>query len=408
MLDLEDAILALVARDEIVIPPYPAVALRLAETVQRGGYGLADLGRIVSADEVLSADVLRCANSGLYARGAAATTLQQAVTRIGGKEIARLAVASALAVGARAPGPLAGLKRRVWQRSVASAVVSEALGAKRGLSKSEAFLCGLLHDFGLVIALTAVEDLLARHQHQEMAPLPESSWNDLIERLHVELGFLLATRWKLPAIVIEAITMMHQPTRGESPFAAMLEVIAASDDVVALLGQRAGVTERELAAISMLRSDERPYLAQLLPSIPSFIVSFEQEPSQARPLPSKVAPPTTTLPEGFRAIDARIDQLKPKKQGPYTMIGLASTGWLMTGAEPIADNSLIEVCIDARGRAAPPDGPPQPVTMWARATLCAKNESSTQGDYRIECKAFALNGPSLAIYNELFRIARRL
>ena len=45
-------------------------------------------------------------------------------------------------------GPLEGLRRKWWYQSLMSAQCSYHLGDMRGLRRDEAFVCGLLHDFG--------------------------------------------------------------------------------------------------------------------------------------------------------------------------------------------------------------------------------------------------------------------
>src|SRR5689334_7740805 len=92
--ELELAVQELVALGTVPIPPYPAVALRLKQEMQRERFGLADAAHLIRSDATLAADVLRCANSALYRRGEPVTNLSQAVTRIGAAQLMRLVVAA--------------------------------------------------------------------------------------------------------------------------------------------------------------------------------------------------------------------------------------------------------------------------------------------------------------------------
>ena len=203
---------AMVARDAVAVPPYPAVALQLGQLVRSEGYGFQDIVRLVGVDPTLATDLLRCANSGVYSRGGEVTTLQQAVSRLGAQEVVRLAVASALAETTRAPGPLQTMKRSAWQRSVASAMLCQELGGLRGLSRENAFLCGLLHDFGHVLAITAMEEILVAMP--EIGARPVASWEALVERIHLHLGGLLVTRWKLPELFHDVMARHHDDERS--------------------------------------------------------------------------------------------------------------------------------------------------------------------------------------------------
>src|SRR5689334_15913589 len=94
--ELDAAIIELVSRGAVKVPPYPAVAMRVEEMVRREDYGLGELTRLVASDQALAADALRCANSAFYSRGGTVTSLNAAITRIGAKEVVRLALASGL------------------------------------------------------------------------------------------------------------------------------------------------------------------------------------------------------------------------------------------------------------------------------------------------------------------------
>ena len=101
-LDLDKAIVDLVSRGAVKVPPYPAVAFQIEKLIRGGDYGLDELARMVSSDQVLSADVLRVSNSAMYSRGAAINSVKSAVGRIGAKDVARLALAFGLGAHATA------------------------------------------------------------------------------------------------------------------------------------------------------------------------------------------------------------------------------------------------------------------------------------------------------------------
>jgi len=127
--------------------------MKLEGLLRGNDFGLADVARLISSDQVLTADVLRCANSALFSRGTPAVTVQQALSRVGAAEVRRLALAPGLGAQARGAGSLSSLRRRAWLESLAAALVSQELARANGLDPEVAFVCGLLHDFGKVIAV---------------------------------------------------------------------------------------------------------------------------------------------------------------------------------------------------------------------------------------------------------------
>jgi HD-like signal output (HDOD) protein len=386
--DIEAAMTAMVARGAVSVPPYPAVALKLGELVKRDSYGLDEVGRLVAADATLSADLLRCANSSAYARGTGVTSLQQAVARVGAQEVVRLAVASALAKTTQTAGPLQTMKRAAWQCSVASALLCQELASLRKLPVEDAFLCGLLHDYGRLLAISSLEEILA--EMPDVGARPLASWVALVDRVHVQLGLLMATKWHLPKLFQDVIALHHgEAATWTGPHAPMVDIVATSDAIVQSMLTEASIDADALAAFPRLDPRERARLADAIPAIPSVIASFEGE-VRGRPAASKVVVPETTLPEGFRRLEVPVQQLKPKKRGPYTLRGIAASGWVMTGKDTIADNSLIEVTIECA---------PSPITLWAHTTRCVPEG----GGVRVECKAFALGGAVARQFFELFR-----
>src|SRR5205823_13359081 len=93
---------------------------------------------------------------------------------------------------ASSSGELADLRRLIWKESVTSAVLCQHLAVRRSLHPEEAFLAGLLHDFSKIIVLGALETLV-----QPTDARAAGSWLEMIDRMHVEVGVMIASRWRL-------------------------------------------------------------------------------------------------------------------------------------------------------------------------------------------------------------------
>src|SRR5262249_52611992 len=154
-----------------------------------------ELAKVVQSDQALTAAVLRYANSARNgAGGAPILSLDRAITQIGAKETVRCAIAGSLGAAATMPGPLVGLRHKVWKDALLCANLAQELASIRGLTPETAFLAGLLHDFGKIVLLAALDQ-----KGSEPAMLPEAKWFELVERFHVEAGLRAAREWKLPA-----------------------------------------------------------------------------------------------------------------------------------------------------------------------------------------------------------------
>ena len=387
--DLDAALVERVRKGDLEIPPYPAIALRLAALVRTADFGLGDVVSAISSDQALAAAVIRCASSALYARNTAAvTSLQQAVALIGAKEVVSIVLAATLAATTRSPGSLQPLKRQAWQAAVASALVCQELARPRSVPPGDAFLCGLLHDFGWMVGITCLEEVLA--QHPEVPPLPAEQLNGLAQRLHVELGLVVVAQWKMADLFADVISLHHEDSPAQGPFAPLVEVVALSDRIVALLSLHTSVSAEALAAVPGLTPREAAALELVLPHIPEMIASFEGEPG-LRQVPSKVAAPAP-LPEGFRPIQQQCRIVQPPKRPTCAVVGIASSTFLMESSRSLTPSQLIEAELSTE---------PTPLRLWAKVTRCSAHGK----DFDIECKPFALNGAAQRQWNSLFRAA---
>lgn len=387
-LDLDAAIVEVVGRGAVKVPPYPAVALKVDKLVKRTDYGLDELTRLVASDQALAADALRCANSAFFSRGMPVTSLVQAITRIGGREMARLAIASGLGAQVRAAGPLASIRRRIWLDSLAAAALCQELARRRLLDVEEAFVCGLLHDFGRMIAVACVEEILAGHAGQPAMPLEH--WLQVVDRYHVELGLVLAAKWDLPQMVSDVISLHHTDPAGAAE-PRMVDLVMAADEVVRLLGEAISLTPEDLGALSLLTGPECELVARVLDRLPAFIASFEGD--------GPVGPPRQSLVEaelpagkgmsGPRPVDFAVEITAGRERRAYRAMGIASNNLMVHGEKPLPENVLLQVEL----RSEPP------IACWASA----KVSWPENGGHTALLQPFALNGKAHEAWREILR-----
>jgi HD-like signal output (HDOD) protein len=388
--DAEQALVGMIARDAVKVPPYPAEAQRLQELVRREDYGLREVVNLVSGDPALAAEVIRCSNSAYYG-GGEITALQPAINRVGATEVVRLALVSGLSSTARSTGALTPVKRKCWQDSVASALICQILARQRGLAPDDAFLCGLLHDFGWLLGLSGLEEILA--QHPNVAAREAPYWTELVDRLHLELGLVLAARWELPQLLSDAISLHHEAGEPDSPHRAQIAVVRAADQVVALLGKHTNVTAETLVAAPALTAAERTKLAAMLPDVPAVIAAFEGEPV-ARPAASKVAPAQPTGPaEELLPCKQKVLLHSPKRASRFELRAVGPSLWEMGGKDQLPEGLLLEVSFGDEQAG---------VRLWAKSTLCAPEP----GGYKIQCKPFLLNAGLQQKWQQLVTEAR--
>ncbi|MBA4181841.1 MAG: hypothetical protein C0506_14720 [Anaerolinea sp.] len=206
------------SRDEVLaaveaLPPLPAVALRVMQVAQNPKSSASDLALVVSADPGLSARILRIVNSAAYRRSREITSVQEALVMLGFVQARNVAVSGAIG-GAYAPDANNALFRieTFWRHSLAVAFKgAEFAGQSHLVDVPSAFTTGVLHNMGRLAVFYADPAGLDQAVAQAMAtghPL-EQVEREALGYDHAEVGGLLATRWKLPAAIIEAISRHH-------------------------------------------------------------------------------------------------------------------------------------------------------------------------------------------------------
>jgi HD-like signal output (HDOD) protein len=373
---LEHAIQERVAKGTLRIPPYPAVAVRVQEALARKDAGLAEVSSLVGADAMLAASILRCANSALYRRGPPVTELLQAITRIGAAEVLRLLLASGLSTGAQAVGSLVSVRRLTWIEGLASAAVCQELARLRGLGTEEAFVLGLLHDFGKVVASSALEALLEEGQLEGRWPL--EAWAALIEGQHVAVGLATAAAWKLPPLIGEVIAAHHVQAEARCRDPGLLEVVRASDQVVSLLLTRTRITGNDLARIGGLAPAERGAIERVLEGIPEFVSAFETPAASAFVASPRVAVPETTFPGTGRPAKLGVSVSVARRPRLFRVTSVQAEGLAMEGEEALPENRLLEAKVYAE----------EPFALWVLTRLCRR----TPQGFQVEVQPFALSG----------------
>jgi putative nucleotidyltransferase with HDIG domain len=226
------------------LPPLPGAAMRVAALTQDFNATTRSIAEAIGADPVLSARVLKAANSPLYALERRVTALPGAVQALGNETIHLLVVVSAASDVFSRKTWRSPLGSAVWRHSLAVGLAARHVFEALGLSgKEEAFVCGLLHDIGRMV--------LAGHEGIPYAGVLDSAQEgSLLEReyevygyTHAQVGALCAKRWGLPDEVSYAIYHHHDP--GQSQHSV---VLARAVDVADALANAKGVGLRAVAA----------------------------------------------------------------------------------------------------------------------------------------------------------------
>lgn len=383
--DLDAEVVRLIKNKSIELPTYPGVALKLQRLLSGGDYGLDALTKLVQADQALATNAMRAANSAFYRSSAKVTNLHAAIGRIGAKELGNIAIAGTLGLSANAGGPLASLRQDSWRASLVAALVSQELARARQLEPGEAFLAGLLHDFGETIAYACFEAIL--EDHPDAASQDAARWQQEGRRYHVELGAALAADWKLPDFVLEVVTRHTDADVSGCAHPALVKLVAAASAVTARLVEATSLDTARLDGLPGLTRAEVEKLEGLVPRIPAFLKSFDDAMADVPSLegPRLVAQPRTTLEGEVRDVTfpARIAR-KGEQQEAFRAVAWCPTGLRLSGAHPLPERHLVTIEVEG-------------LKVFAMVTLCAASGAG----WLVELKPFAMDRELAAKWAQL-------
>lgn len=204
-----------IAESVISLPTLPIVISKMIELVDSPRTSAAALARLISADQSLTAKVLKLANSAYYGFPREISTVNMAIVVLGFNAVREMGLSiSVFDVFKRTASSSYFDVSRFWEHSVGCGVASRMLARSfRQALAGEAFVAGLLHDVGKVILKQYFDDDFASiiRAQQEAGVSLDDAEAAVIGITHARVGAWLAEKWNLPEIICESIARHHDP-----------------------------------------------------------------------------------------------------------------------------------------------------------------------------------------------------
>ena len=146
-----------VAAGKVELPTIPRVVQQVIAAVQDPDVDARKLGELLSQDPILSAKVLRLANSSFFGGQRSMASIDAAVALIGTQALGRLVLAGGVSSSF---GAVPGIDLPTfWRDSLVAATAAHKLAARLGAEGEEAYVCGLLHGTGHLILCKTYPDI---------------------------------------------------------------------------------------------------------------------------------------------------------------------------------------------------------------------------------------------------------
>jgi HD-like signal output (HDOD) protein len=228
--DLDRVLYAAMADDSLELPPPPQVAVEVTRLTRSDvsddgsvDTNAAELASLIQRDVALAGQVMRVANSALYARRTPVVTLPQAIAWLGMREVRTIAFAIAVQGQVFASTYFRREMAELWRESVITALFAQEVARLKRRNVESAYLCGLLHRVGLAVVLARVGSAALMHR---LSPDPGRVMQFAVQH-EARVGTQLAQSWHLPPAVTAAISHWRDPTQATEARIEVMEVALA-------------------------------------------------------------------------------------------------------------------------------------------------------------------------------------
>lgn len=202
--------------DEIMVcprlPSLPAVAVRLLELTSDPDVAISDIAKLVQQDQALAAKVLKTVNSSFYGLSSPCGSIDRAMGYLGLNTVKSLVLGFSLVEASSAADEGVFDMDAHWRRAIIGSTGARVLAkAVGGVDPEDAFTASLFQDMGMLACyvtmkaqyISAIEGV----PHRSLC----KQERELFGFDHTQVGAALASRWKLPKEVSEAIRCHHDP-----------------------------------------------------------------------------------------------------------------------------------------------------------------------------------------------------
>ena len=210
------------------LPPSPQIFGKLGSLLKHPDTDLVDITELVNTDSSLTASVIRLSNSALYSLGSSVETLDEAINRIGFRELFKLVgMAAASQVFTDVNRTYNISADLLWENSLACGLAMEKLAQLIGKDEQEAYTVGLLRSMGKMVIDACISKDSRYPEYDPSSNLPLVEWeeNNFGITNPVVAGFVLKS-WNFADSTCYTIQYQYQPENAPNkhPMIFMLNI----------------------------------------------------------------------------------------------------------------------------------------------------------------------------------------
>lgn len=193
------------------LPAVPKIVHELIDSFNNDDVSIDDIAKKIAADPVLSARLLRLANSAYYHASRTVGSVDDALMMLGFVTVRTLVISSGLTSGFKS---MPGLDlSKFWRYSLHTAAISRWLAKATGQNIDQAFTVGLMHAIGQLVMHAGMPEQML-HLDKMGGPLDPRRFDMETSSFgynFATVGAELARQWRFPPAFIQAIAQFPEP-----------------------------------------------------------------------------------------------------------------------------------------------------------------------------------------------------
>lgn len=210
---------ALIAEVPASLGAYAPMIEEIEEALQSPECNLVSVAEAIAKEPDLTARLLRLGNSPFYGFSTRLTTVNEAISLIGIRQVQDLIEASSIIERFAGVSPDFVDMESFWRHSLACGIGARVLAMEKRLPKPDKFfVAGLLHDVGRLVLFSqapeAAETVFELYRKERLL-LREAEMR-ILQFDHQQVGEALLRHWQYPAPLVGAVAWHHQPTASET------------------------------------------------------------------------------------------------------------------------------------------------------------------------------------------------
>ena len=196
------------------LTPLPTMVQSVLEISNNPKSSATQLAEVIKKDMTLTARILKIVNSAYFGFHRQIGNVNHAIVILGFEEIRNISLAACFMESFGWKDDSLFNWHEFWVHSLSVAFTSRALSRlTKKMNPEDAFVVGLLHDFGKVILEQHFQQdfhLVLKKAHEEQRTLHKVC-RELMNIDHAEIGGIVAEQWQLPVSLKKSIELHHIP-----------------------------------------------------------------------------------------------------------------------------------------------------------------------------------------------------